>query len=661
MVMKLPLALFALLVLPSARAGAGAPARMYPLTVLSDNPSAYWRLSELSGNIAHDVAGGHDCLLTNVQLGAAGYSAVDPDTSAAFGILTTANSFAGELDKSGNGIPNLNFAQPLGSNAEFSVEAWVKGSPQKLDAGIIAKGYGNGGEQFSLDTGSDAVAAHGFRFSIHDAGGVSHSAASTVVPDGQWYHLVGVCDEPQGWVHLYIDGVHNAKGTISPGAGVLVASGASAPGAAVVSIGARTSGQTATSFDNQFVGTIDEVAVYGYALGAAQVIAHYQAGLMALRFTNAMVRGNNLILSGSGGISNGLYTLAASTNIALALTNWTGIATNFCDGNGRFSLTNPINASAPRQFYALQTAPASETLWIPPEGAWLGAEVTNNVNGITTTQALTHHEASIGRQLDILRFYHAPGGWTALTATEMNYINASRRVFVSFKPDAYWSNAVGVANGGSAAVDAQLSVLAQSVASVKPRKLMVCVWHEPENDLGVAGTTNQYAAMWHNVRSLFDTHGATNVIWCWVIINSGPFYRNLLPGLWPGNSYVDWIGWDVYQAAGNEDYVARQLSAYNYLVNNSDATRSYTAKPWAWTEWGVGSQGWVPTAADQANTINAINAALNSRLFPRVRYVAYFDNSGGPNGTATSAILPGTWGAYSNLANSPYLNQSGAH
>ncbi len=175
--------------------------------------------------------------------------------------------------------------------------------------------------------------------------------------------------------------------------------------------------------------------------------------------------------------------------------------------------------------------------------------------------------------------------------------------------------------------------------------------------MNTAGTTNQYVAMWHNVRNIFDANGATNVIWVWIAINSGPFYRELLPGLWPGNAYVDWIGWDVYQAGHDIDYVARQSDAYNYLVSNSDTLHAYTAKPWAWTEWGIGSQGWIPTAADQINTFNAVNAALNSGMFPRVRYVAYFDQDNGGQGNATSAILPGAWGAYRNLANSRYLMQ----
>ena len=286
--------------------------------------------------------------------------------------------------------------------------------------------------------------------------------------------------------------------------------------------------------------------------------------------------------------------------------------------------------------------------------AWLGAEVTNGVDGITWTEANSNHEAMIGRQLDILREYHTPSSWTSLTSAELAYINAGRKVLISFKPNSQWSNAVGVANGGSATVDSQLTTLAKSVAGIKPKKFMLCVWHEPENDVGNAGTTNDYVAMWHNVRSIFDANGATNVIWCWAIENYAPL-DYLLPGLWPGNTNVDWVGWDVYQGSSNTDYVAAQTTAYNYMVTNSTSAHNYASKPWAWTEWGVGINGYVPTAAQESNTFNEVNTALNNGQFPRIRYIAYFDDDSAPN--AGSAIQSGAWGAYSNLANSPYLTQ----
>lgn len=366
----------------------------------------------------------------------------------------------------------------------------------------------------------------------------------------------------------------------------------------------------------------------------------------------------HVLVGGVRGTPGATNFLLGSTNPELPLASWTTLATNVFDTNGSLNFTNPVSSSESSGFFAVRALnmPNADdaALWIPPCGAWLGAEVTNGTDGITWTEANSNFETMIGRQLDILRNYHTPGSWTNLNSEELAYINAGRKVFISFKPNSQWSNAVGVANGGSATVDAQLTSLANSIKAIQPRKIMLCVWHEPENDVGTAGTTNQYVAMWQNVRNIFDANGATNVIWFWVIENYAPL-QYLLPGLWPGNSNVDWVGWDVYQGSSNTDYVSAQMSAYNYMLTNSTSIHNYASKPWAWTEWGVGINSYTPTAAQQTNTFNEVNAALNSGQFPRIRYAAYFDDNSGPN--ATSAILPGAWGAYSNLANSPYLTQ----
>jgi hypothetical protein len=63
--------------------------------------------------------------------------------------------------------------------------------------------------------------------------------------------------------------------------------------------------------------------------------------------------GTNLVFIGTNGFANGTYVLLMSTNVVLALTNWTAIATNTFDSSGHFNLTNGINPDAPQQFYIL--------------------------------------------------------------------------------------------------------------------------------------------------------------------------------------------------------------------------------------------------------------------------------------------------------------------
>ncbi len=229
------------------------PISAYAQTVITDAPAAYFRLDETSGTIAHDLMNGKNGQYNAVTLGATGYNPNDPDKAATFG--PSINSYVGSVP--------IDFGTT--GNGNISVEAWVKGNAQTTDAGIITKGTGGGGEQFNLDTGNGG-SAHDFRFFVRDASGATHAANGSIAPNGAWHHVVGVCNGSAGYVALYVDGVSNASGTITVNTGLLASGNA-------VSIGSRQSGTTA--YDDQFVGTLDEVALYNYALTPAQISNHY--------------------------------------------------------------------------------------------------------------------------------------------------------------------------------------------------------------------------------------------------------------------------------------------------------------------------------------------------------------------------------------------------
>jgi hypothetical protein len=246
------------------------PAANYPLAVLADHPISYYRLGESSGTAAYDYAGGLNATYTNVLLGQPGYSPNDPETSPLFGPAggNSVDSFAGYVSSF------MNFAAPSGTNSSFSIEAWANGGyGQTLDAGIVALGYGNGGEQFDLDTGANSPTRN-FRFIVRDAAGGAHVINGTVGPhDNNWHHLVGVCDQANGSVRLYVDGLLNNTTTIGTNSGILAWS-------APLSIGSRQSG-AGTDYDNQFSGNVNDVSIYNYALNTSQVQAHYFASGVA--------------------------------------------------------------------------------------------------------------------------------------------------------------------------------------------------------------------------------------------------------------------------------------------------------------------------------------------------------------------------------------------
>jgi hypothetical protein len=346
---------------PVALSSIAAPTTLYQLTVLSNNPIAYWRLNEGpdnnagdDGTIAHDYAGGHNGVYTNVELGLPGFGLLDStDTAALFGVFNSSpsNSYVGEIN---SGLPLINFAEPAGSNGEFSVEAWVNSTnTQMLGAGIVAKGYGNGGEQFDLDV------YNGFRFFVRDASGVVHGPDLSTPPTiGQWYHVVGVFDGANGAVHLYTNGVDAIDTTgFASGAGVLAATTANTllPQAALVSIGARASNQSVTNYDFQFQGEIQDVALYNYALSATQVASDYKAsGLVIipnLSPTNIVFSVANNLIQLSWPSDHTGWTLQAQTNsVRVGLSNnWVNVVGSTTTNR----LAVPLNPANGTVFYRL--------------------------------------------------------------------------------------------------------------------------------------------------------------------------------------------------------------------------------------------------------------------------------------------------------------------
>jgi hypothetical protein len=348
---------------PVTLTGVATPTNLYQAAVLGNQPVAYWQLTEVpdngsgnNGTIAYDYVGGHNGAYSNVVLGLPGFSSLSStDKAVQVGSFAASNSYAGEIDQSSSGMANVNFAAPPGGNAELSVEAWVlvTNTTETAGAGIVTKGYGNGGEQFDLDYNS------GFRFFVRDAAGSVHAAASAVtLAANTWYHLVGVWDGANGTAYLYINGVTNVVSAGTPaGVGLLTAAttNTNLPGAALVSIGARTSGQAVNNYDLQFKGRIDDVAIYNYALTPIQVRADYVAAIKNAVFsaspTNILfsLAGTNLTLSWP--VNHFGWRLLAQTNsLAKGLgTNWTTVANS--------SLTNavivPINRNNGGVFYQL--------------------------------------------------------------------------------------------------------------------------------------------------------------------------------------------------------------------------------------------------------------------------------------------------------------------
>lgn len=309
-----------------------APTAPYPQAVMAASPIGYWRLNELDdgngfndgndGALCHDYISGNDGIYTNTVLSNPPYNSTsDPtETSASFG--ENAISF---YDSLAGWIQGVNFAESGGAPGEFTVEAWANGynSGQIAGAPVVAKGVYLINDQFSLSI--DPTKTH-YQFFVCDTNGVQYicDASNSVPLDNNWHHLVGVCDQANGSVYLYIDGRLASHASIPTGTGIYQTP-------TPMSIGAAASDAGNTDFNYQLYGYVDDVAVYNYAMTASQVAAQYVSSGVPPFFTQpppATVLTNGggplvipVVAIGTGPLSYIWSDVSGGTNIVVGSTN----------------------------------------------------------------------------------------------------------------------------------------------------------------------------------------------------------------------------------------------------------------------------------------------------------------------------------------------------
>ncbi len=246
---RTPLVAAAFTATTSTSAGWSAASSFYAAAVAADSPMLYWRLGESGGTTAVDAVGNYPGTYSGtVTLGTAGYSA-DGDTA-------TTLTGAGQVRTASTAL-NFN------GRAPFTLEAWTKITDPS--------GYPYG--RLFSDESTDASGLQGYNVFRCPAGWSSggyaclcfqrfeNSAATglcTAATLGAWHHLAFTYDGSS--MCAYVDGS---------------LSSCAASSTAMVN---RTAGLTVGNGANPFAGTLDEVAVYDYALSAGRIQAHYARG-----------------------------------------------------------------------------------------------------------------------------------------------------------------------------------------------------------------------------------------------------------------------------------------------------------------------------------------------------------------------------------------------
>lgn len=223
------------------------PASAYGQAVNADGPTAWWRLGEASGTTAADQIGtSPGTYAGGVTLGQPSLLSADTNPAATF------NGSTGRVTIPDS--PVLDFTNKL------SIEAWIK--PTSLPTSGVFRSILTKAEAYSLQFNGPRL-----EFTIIQSGVRKRlQAPSGAVVAGTTYHVVGTFDGTTQ--RLYLNGVQVASAALSGSASVTTKP---------VVIGSWDGTQ------EFFNGTIDEPALYGKVLTAAQVAAHYSAaGTVAL-------------------------------------------------------------------------------------------------------------------------------------------------------------------------------------------------------------------------------------------------------------------------------------------------------------------------------------------------------------------------------------------
>jgi hypothetical protein len=287
------------------------PLTGYGAVVAADQPVAYWRLDEANGAAtATDAVGSFDGTYTP-NAGSITYGVLPPgipnDTDPA---ITLANGATIQVP----------FAPELNPTTPWSVETWVNPSSLGANGGdyrvVLSSEYNlypdpyNGWYIYQQPNNTFAF--------VPEPGNYFLSAGSLVASN--WYYLV-ITDDGTNF-NMYINGVLAVAPYPVAGADFIPnGAGINPDGTAGITsgLGNTVLGQRTDGAFNTFEGTIDDTAIYKYALSPLQIQNHF------LNTTHVSIAsyGSNVVISWPVG------TLQSATNVSGPYLNVGGAASPY--------------------------------------------------------------------------------------------------------------------------------------------------------------------------------------------------------------------------------------------------------------------------------------------------------------------------------------------
>lgn len=300
-----------------------------------------------------------------------------------------------------------------------------------------------------------------------------------------------------------------------------------------------------------------------------------------------------------------------------------------------------------------------DRLLVPRCGAWWGIY---SLQGRTPTSSVTDLEKQVGRRFDIVLRFHdwstGPGPGRFPDASE-RALGRSRMLFFAWESKLYqkkqaykWRDI--------AAGTYDKSVIRPVAERVRAYGKKVFMSFDPEMDRHITkgdlkGTEAEYVAAARHVHHVFQHLGVKNVIWVWVVTGTmGGDNPQRMLNSYPGDAYVDWVGWDPYNFYACHrttwhTFDEKVGPTYRFLVS-----KGFARKPFILPEYGT---QYDPANPGRAKEWYAPIPTVLKQKYPNIAGLIRFDAGEGCGLQIDSGA--GMLASYAAAGKNPYLNPPG--
>lgn len=317
-------------------------------------------------------------------------------------------------------------------------------------------------------------------------------------------------------------------------------------------------------------------------------------------------------------------------------------------------------------------------IYVPACGAWQGVA--------PDVQTLPEFESTIGRRVQIYHEFltfqsHDSPAKPFPKAAAQAAIDGGRMYLFNLKPRNSAGTIYPWADVAAGVHDDELNALMANIgkwaATAGGKKVFMAFHHEPEDDVGAYGTAADYVAAYRHVADLAVADGVRgSLILVWDVTG----YRGRVDQwnqLYPGDQYVDWLGYDPYGGLCTDTKAPAALSTTlggaGTGVDDSGNYRFYAwatgagardadgtawvkpgdpGKPIMLAEWGTKGAGG-GTEADQVKFYrDAEQLVVEQRRYPQIKAFVHWQGSD-CNGFVGR---PAAAQAYHDLVVMPYFN-----